>query len=888
MRVATMVVATATVALIAMAACGHIAGAAITTTRSQSASYPQDISQRYSLTGGTIVSTAWPVLSLPTPLVRAAGGPSADDVWFLAAGELWAWDTSTNTTAQVSVSPAPLGSLPSSTRWTADPTSSTVALAQPSGITWLACSSATACSIKSVTKGTVGTLVTGVGAAAGRVYVGGTAGLYSASLTTGTLEQVAEVTEPVVAIASLGATKSFAVATPMRLWTAVPTASKGALPYWTDTVVDSNVTALAFGPDGTLWVACWDALTALYQGGESVRYGFTEGLPVANLTDVSVDSADASSVYVASAYGGVARLDVPAQPVPWWLANDEQAALAHVSNLESAADRAAGRDATTMEAYRQLRRWRERRAASRDPSLHAGEYGYGAGLWSYRNGPRWLSDSTVGSVFVAPAAGGISRTFVTGTNGLSVIRREMWTLQQKAAWYYAMVEPRHDRFGLVADCDLAKFGDTSTYIKGPRDNDGTWTATYVAGQVMNWAATRDPAMKADAIKHWSALELLNNVTGFIGLPARSYDTRGASHSRRGGEWFNSTAPGYTQWSWKGNTSSDEITSHMMIHPMVHDLLFDSAVPEEAAMAKRAAQITINIMDNILRHNLTLIDGPRGKRTRWGFWDPQELNEVPDNYSERGSNAMEILVWLVQVYRLTGNTTYLDIAQDLGEAQGYYEAAATQHISVPDDIDHSDDMLETFTSLGWWWTMQRLPQPAGAKAIPLALQQAVNVSLAQQWRYNTRLRTAFYVYAYAAMMGVANDNAAWQADFARAIDDLEQWPLELVTWPYKNSQRQDYVPDLSRMPPGVGPRGSGPGDRYFDSADVAEVSATARAGAAPDVNVGESTNALPPSERSAQRLQQDPFALDGGGGMTEQDPGAWMIGYYFGLKFGYIA
>ena len=52
------------------------------------------------------------------------------------------------------------------------------------------------------------------------------------------------------------------------------------------------------------------------------------------------------------------------------------------------------------------------------------------------------------------------------------------------------------------------------------------------------------------------------------------------------------------------------------------------------------------MRYICENDYQLIDAYTGKRTLWGFWDPPTLLSEPSAYSERLSNSVEILSWLV--------------------------------------------------------------------------------------------------------------------------------------------------------------------------------------------------------------------------------------------------
>jgi hypothetical protein len=110
----------------------------------------------------------------------------------------------------------------------------------------------------------------------------------------------------------------------------------------------------------------------------------------------------------------------------------------------------------------------------------------------------------------------LGSTAVGITNrGLSVIRFEMWTLAKKADYFQRFLDQsnRHVRYDLVSDCSMSKWGDPSTCIKGPDDNDGLWTSMYLSSQVFRYAITNDTNVKQNAWKHFQALYSLNQVTG---------------------------------------------------------------------------------------------------------------------------------------------------------------------------------------------------------------------------------------------------------------------------------------------------------------------------------------------------------------------------------------
>lgn len=87
----------------------------------------------------------------------------------------------------------------------------------------------------------------------------------------------------------------------------------------------------------------------------------------------------------------------------------------------------------------------------------------------------------------------------------------------------------------------------------------------------------------------------------------------------------------------------------------------------------------------------------------------------------------------------------------------------------------------------------------------------------------------------------------QFELEGTIETLQRWPLELIPWPTPNSHRIDYTPNLEA--------------KYDDRVVVA------------------SLKVLPADERNLIRWNGCPFKLDGGSGMQEQDPGAWLFPYW---------
>ena len=63
------------------------------------------------------------------------------------------------------------------------------------------------------------------------------------------------------------------------------------------------------------------------------------------------------------------------------------------------------------------------------------------------------------------------------------------------------------------------------------------------------------------------------------------------------------------------------------------------------------------VDYIMENDWYLID-VTGKRTKWGFWVPNELNDNPVRNGERNLNSLQILSMLGTVYKYFRDEKYL--------------------------------------------------------------------------------------------------------------------------------------------------------------------------------------------------------------------------------------
>lgn len=137
-------------------------------------------------------------------------------------------------------------------------------------------------------------------------------------------------------------------------------------------------------------------------------------------------------------------------------------------------------------------------------------------------------------------------------------------------------------------------------------------------------------------------------------------------------------------------------------------MFD-LVAKSAAEKKRVSTLIFNIVNYIQKNNWYLID-VTGNRTRWGVWNPAQINNLADWYDERGVNSMQILSWLCSpelftsarlvsnpplsdaANRITGQEIFSQRATQLIDQAHYDMNLVNLKIMQATDINYSDDEL----------------------------------------------------------------------------------------------------------------------------------------------------------------------------------------------------
>ncbi|MGD8237052.1 MAG: hypothetical protein PVH68_00745 [Armatimonadota bacterium] len=441
---------------------------------------------------------------------------------------------------------------------------------------------------------------------------------------------------------------------------------------------------------------------------------------------------------------------------------------------------------------------------------------------------RWLPDDRVESIECLPDGSVRVRT----PAGASHIRCQEMSLEEKAAHYEQLTDARHERFGYVTGCRLLAPGDVSQWRHNIDDNDGLWTAMYVAAQSFRYAVTKSEDARHKARRSLLAILELERQTGIPGFPARALTHKSEPDfgREREGEWHK-TADG--KWEWKGDTSSDEMDGHYFAWPIYYDLVADEA--EKATIRATVQRVT----DHIIGNGYYLIDAD-GEPTRWGVWAPGRLNDDPKWMPERGLNSLELLTYLKAAHHITGEGKYARAARHLIENHHYALNTIEQKI-LPGDFagaenNHSDDELAFLCYYGLLG-YETDPQ---LRAIYLA-------SIERSWHIERPEKCPLWNFIYGAVTGRPCDVEA-------AVEALQEIPLDLIRWQVTNSHRQDLQRD-------------------------------------PEADRGGRPQLLAPlawRERPLHKWNGNPYCIDGGSDLEEECGSFWLLPYWMGRYHEIIA
>lgn len=447
-------------------------------------------------------------------------------------------------------------------------------------------------------------------------------------------------------------------------------------------------------------------------------------------------------------------------------------------------------------------------------------------VWRYYNGKRWLPDNKVNDILPID-----SRTvWIATPNGISQIQQVEMTLEQKADSIGNIAELRHNRRGLMNHSKLKIPGDLSSSRMENEDNDGLWTACYLAAQCFRYGATKSADAREIAVRTFEALERLETVTGISGYPARSYalaaDSVKQSRSPHPKHWHPSPDG---KWQWLDDTSSDEIAGHIFSIALFYELVADEN------QKQKAKNLIERIMNHIVDNKFRMIDFD-GLPTRWGIWNPDSLNHSKNWMFERGLNSLQILSHLKTAKKITGNPKFEKAYNELIEKHGYAKNAVQAKIYGPFETSHSDDILNFFP----YYNLIRYS--ADDKNLPLYIQ-----SLERTWKAVRTDRMPVWNVMASALLKKDLD-----LQVARA--ELQQYPLDLINWTMENSHRWDLQHDMM----------------------------------AGRFNANQAVKPIPTPESNVSRWNTNPRQLNSGlNGTQEEDGSYFLFAYWMGRYYGFF-
>ncbi|MGW2158419.1 hypothetical protein [Nonomuraea sp. NPDC001699] len=495
--------------------------------------------------------------------------------------------------------------------------------------------------------------------------------------------------------------------------------------------------------------------------------------------------------------------------------------------------------------------------------------------WEYRQGRRWLPDDAVAAIAVDADA---NAYFGTAT-AAGVIEARRTTLEEKAAVYEQAIQARHKRtpYGFVEGIGLARPGDLTQYGQGASDNDGLWTGMYGAAEVFKYAATKDATAKTNARKAFEALKFLGDVTqsgtnpapkGFIArtiLETTATDPNikdNEQHDRdkqKGDAYWKILVPrwpksGDGKWFWKTDASSDELVGHYFLYALYYDLVATGAEKDEVA------GVVTRLTDHLIDHDFSLTDHD-GKPTRWGFFNPEELNGNPWRREERGLNSQTIITFLTIAEHVAKNPEkYAKVKAKLIDENGY--DLNTQQPKVTAGVgggNQSDDEMAFMN----YYHLLRYEQDAGLKATWAR-------SLYDYWQLEQYELNPFFNF----IAGLTLKDQVWTDAYGpfplemngpwlqQSIDTLKRFPINMIDWKQSNSRRLDIVNLNQHIRPDADPKKLG---------------------------MLRSGTVLPIDERVISHWNHDPYKLDqGGDGYGENDGTSYLLPYWMGRYHGFIA
>lgn len=457
------------------------------------------------------------------------------------------------------------------------------------------------------------------------------------------------------------------------------------------------------------------------------------------------------------------------------------------------------------------------------------------GKYDYYAGERWIPSEKVIDIAKGPE----NSVLILTDKGLGQIFTRQMTLAEKADFFEKQVRERHLRHGFNANISGMVNGDITTGRLENSDNDGLWTSMYLAAETFRYAVTKSDEALQNVRESLEAMEREYTVNQLnTGFPSRSFDRHGYnSHDK---PWRQSPDP---EWDWKSTTSSDEAIGHIFAFGVIAELV---PVPE---IKNKAVLLIDTLMSHILKNNYYMIDW-NGKPTQWGRWNPEYVNMRPENVGDRKICASNITAMLQTAYHFTKKEKYKTAIISLMKEHGYLtnlmrpmksvgmapENADELSKELSDQWNHSDDEMYY---CGYWGLYRY--------ALNDTLKAKYKTAIIDHWEIERPEKEGLW-NIMTAIVGKP------EIDLNEAVWYLQEYPLDLINWNVKNSQRKD----IEFIAPN------------FRKQTIKEV--------------------LSPKELPISRHNSNRFDLDenGRGGSENSAGDIWLLPYWIGRYFGVIS
>jgi len=453
--------------------------------------------------------------------------------------------------------------------------------------------------------------------------------------------------------------------------------------------------------------------------------------------------------------------------------------------------------------------------------------------WRVYNQERWLPDEDVRGVATDPEVADGPVYFATA-GGLATVTAGRMTLEEKLEPFVERVVLRHDRDGAVADSRLSVKGDLSTSIPWDSDNDGGWTCYWILSECFRYKVTGDLEAKAHFEKSLERMLSFQTLTGTDHFLARAVIRKDGCRlddcdDPDDGEWF--TSPD-GEWWVKGDTSNDEVTSHMFMMGHAYDLCADEE--QRAGIRAHVDAVIGGIVDN--GYQLLDIDG---EVTKHGQFDPYYVNEDPVGvYGDGGRRSVQILAALNLAWYMTGKQKYLDAKRYLIE-EHHYDENVVHESEYEFRQGHGDG------------------DELGTQAFFILLRYEPDPALRELWVDGWRRSYSNMREQQAALWDLVNAVVGGDdPQFEFTGRWLQLAPADMIRWNQHNSNRLDLAPPYE----------------FYDQ----------------EGRIRSDGYIIPYDERPCDRWNTNQFKTDGGhGGLREMDGADVLAPYWMGRYYGFI-